>query len=105
VPYLEAALLLRAEPGTAWDTAALARHLYVGQRDATELLQALRSAGLAVTAGDAGFRYTGDAELRRLLDGVAHAYAANLFEVTELIHAKLDKRARVFADAFKLRKD
>jgi len=105
VPYLEAALLLRAEPTASWDATGLARRLYVRQRDAAELLQTLRSAGLVMPAGGAAFRYTDDAELRKLMDAVAHAYAANLLEVTDLIHAKLDKRARVFADAFKLRKD
>jgi hypothetical protein len=105
VPFLEAALLLRAEPESEWDAATLARRLYVRQRDAEELLAALRTAHLALPAGETTCRYTRDPELRKTLDAVANAYAANLFEVTELIHSKMDKRARVFADAFKLRKD
>jgi hypothetical protein len=105
VPFLEAALLLRAEPQTDWDAAKLARRLYARQREAELLLAGLHTAQLAVPSGNEAFRYTADPERRRLMDAVTQAYATNLLEVTELIHSKIDKRARVFADAFKLRKD
>ncbi len=105
IPYLEAALLLRSEPGAQWESARLSERLYIGSRDGQALLSALASSGLAVALGTSQFRYTDDPQLRQLLDAVAEAYAGNLLAVTELIHARVDRRARVFADAFKLRKD
>lgn len=108
VPYLEAVLLLRAEPDTAWDAPRLARRLYVPERQAAELLQALRTSAIAQPApgSDAGVRYRPETpELAELLEGVARAYAVNLMGVTDLIHSRVDKRAQQFADAFRWRKD
>jgi hypothetical protein len=106
VPYLEAALLLRSDPARTWDGAELAARLYVPAREAGDLLQALAAAGIAQPAGGVpAFRYTEEAGLRSLLDRVADTYARHLLVVTDLLHAKHDKRARQFADAFRLKKD
>ncbi len=112
VPYLEAILLLRSDPGTAWDVPRMAARLYVPERQAAELLAGLAAAGIAVGAvgedeGDTTrFHYApAAAGLRERLDALAQAYAANLVEVTDLIHSRADKRAQQFADAFRLRKD
>jgi len=108
VPYLEAILLLRSEPGTAWDAQLVARRLYVGDRQAAELLQQLAAAGIAQQADNpAGpYRYQpATAELEARLGQLADAYATNLVAVTDLIHSRIDKRAHQFADAFRLRKD
>ncbi|MRD47517.1 hypothetical protein [Caenimonas koreensis] len=105
VPYLEAALLLRAEPTQEWDAAKLAQRLYIKPREAADLLHTLQNSLVAMPVAErTACRYTADPVLAKMLDAVAQAYASNLFEVTDLIHTKLDKRARVFADAFKLRK-
>ena len=48
IPYLEAVLLLRTVPGGGWDVPLVARRLYVGEKQAGELLAALAAAGLAV---------------------------------------------------------
>jgi hypothetical protein len=106
VPYLEAVLLLRAEPGQPWDAARLARRLYVPDRTAGDLLELLRTGGVA-TADPAvpAVRYAPAPELALLLDGVALAYAADLLAVTDLIHSRIDKRAQQFADAFRFRKE
>jgi DNA-binding IclR family transcriptional regulator len=104
VPYLEAVLLLRAEPDRSWDAGHLARRLYVAERNATELLAQLRDSGIVALDGDA-VRYAPAAELAGLLDQVAHAYATDLVGVSSLIHSRIDRRARQFADAFRFRKD
>lgn len=108
VPYLEAILLLRTEPTTGWDAPRVARRLYIGERQAAELLQSLADAGIA-QAGDAAeglFRYhPATPELALRLGQLAQAYAANLVGVTALIHSRIDKRAQQFADAFRLRKE
>lgn len=106
VPFLEAVLLLRDNPGTDWDAPRLARRLYVGERIAVELLEQLAGAGIAASApGGSGAHYAPPPELGALLDSVAAAYAADLVAVTDLIHSRIDKRAQQFADAFRFRKE
>jgi hypothetical protein len=106
VPYLEAVLLLRAEPQKAWDGQQLARRLYVPERTGMELVAQLRSSGVAEAAGAEGWlRYAPTGELADLLDRVAQAYASDLVTVTGLIHSRIDRRAQQFADAFRFRKE
>jgi hypothetical protein len=105
VPYLEAVLLLRAQPGTRWDAATLARRLYVPERTGTELIAQLQKSGLAAAAGDDAVRYAPQPEQAALVDRMADAYAADLVTVTGLIHSRIDRRAQQFADAFRFRKE
>ncbi|MBE7367880.1 hypothetical protein [Ramlibacter pallidus] len=106
VPYLEAVLLLRAEPARAWDAAQLARRLYVPERNGVELIGLLKSSSIAQPVGDtSSVRYAPSAELGELLDRVAQAYASDLVAVTDLIHSRIDRRAQQFADAFRFRKE
>ena len=65
----------------------LSEKLYIGLRDGEALLSELASSGLAVAVGTSRFHYTDDPQLRQLLDADAEAYAGNLLDVTELIHA------------------
>ncbi|HSV36569.1 MAG TPA: hypothetical protein VLI46_13485 [Ramlibacter sp.] len=108
VPYLEAILLLRSDPGASWDASRVARRLYLAEQKAAELLQALAAAGVAGEVGEAPgcfqFRPV-TAELAGMLDRVAQAYTTHLLGVTDLIHSRIDKRAQQFADAFRWRKD
>ena len=103
VPYLEAMLLLRGQPHAAWDTAALARRLYIPQQTAEELLRQLAEAGFVADVS-AGACYRPPEELAGLVDQIAKLYAEELVAVTELIHTRQERRARQFADAFRLRK-
>lgn len=108
VPYLEAILLLRTEPDAAWEVRRVAGRLYVGEKQAAELLAALTEAGIAAHEAQeeaALFRFSPvTVELRELLDVLAQTYSVNLVGVTDLIHSRIDKRAQQFADAFRLRK-
>lgn len=104
VPFLEAVLLLRSDPGANWDATSLARRLYVPERTATELLSQLRESGIAQD-GRGTIRYAPATELAELLDRVAHAYASDLVGVSSLIHSRIDRRAQQFADAFRFRKE
>lgn len=108
VPYLEAVLLLRAEAERNWHASQIAQRLYLPEPVAAELLAALASAGIAQTVPQEPqrFRYEpATAQLRAMLDAVAAAYSADLVAVSDLIHSRVDKRARQFADAFRWRKD
>jgi hypothetical protein len=102
IPYLEALLILKAGPAQAWDAAQLARRLYVSDAVAAGLLAELQAAGVA--ARGTGWHYAAAAELAAMLDQVEHCYATHLVEMTALIHAGNDKRARQFADAFRWKK-
>jgi len=107
VPFLEALLLMRADPDQPWRRDTLARRLYVREKTAEDLLADLCTARIAVPCGDAGaYRYApADAGMRERIDRLADAYATHLVEVTHLIHSSLDRKAQQFADAFKWRKD
>jgi hypothetical protein len=105
VPFLEALLLLRAEPMQQWQTDSLARRLYIRDKTAESLLDNLCTAGMARRSGP-GYQYQPSSEsLRARIDQLADLYARHLVEVTLLIHSSLDRKAQQFADAFKWRKD
>lgn len=97
-------LLLRAEPGIAWDAPTLARRLYVPQNRAADVLQQLAEAGFVASEAD-GYRWRPEPEAAERVSQLAAVYAENLLGVTELIHSREDRRARQFADAFRWRRD
>ena len=109
VPFLEALLLMRADPAQPWRRESLARRLYVREKVADGLLHELCLAGMAVrsAAPDAdSYRYQpAEDGLRERIDRLAELYATHLVDVTLLIHSSLDRKAQQFADAFKWRKD
>jgi hypothetical protein len=108
VPFLEALLLLRASPDEDWNSARVARRLYLADKAAAELLAELHAAHLtSISPQDATlFRYNPNSnELRQMIDRLADTYSKHLVAVANLIHSKTSKKAQRFADAFKLRKD
>jgi len=109
VPFLEALLLLRADPGCEWDGAMLAGRLYIGDRVARDLLDALCTAGMAAPCADPAQERVCyapvSAALRQRIDELAEVYARQLVDITHLIHSSLERKAQQFADAFRLRKD
>lgn len=109
VPFLEALLLLRANPTQQWHAASLAGRLYVRERTAQALLEELSRAGMVAPceppAHDCYQYQPSSPQLRERIDALADLYSRHLVEVTVLIHSSLDRKAQQFADAFKLRKD
>jgi len=108
VPFLEALLLMRADPEQCWSRDTLARRLYVRDKVAEGLLAELCFAGIAApspTDPDAYCYHPREELLRGRIDGLADLYSTHLVEVTHLIHSSLDRKAQQFADAFKWRKD
>jgi hypothetical protein len=107
VPHLEALLLVREERAREWDSATLARRLYVDLSTAENLLGSMLAAGL-LAEGSAPGRYRwapASPELARMIDRLAEVYAKRLVEVTNLIHSEVQKKAQRFSDAFRWRKD
>jgi hypothetical protein len=108
VPYLEALLLLRADPRQQWDCGQLARRLYLSEKNAAQLLAALHEAQVLGMSADAeaNFHYhPATPELDAMIQRVGQAYSGHLVEITNLIHSATGKKAQHFADAFKWRKD
>jgi hypothetical protein len=109
VPFLEALLLLRADPAQQWHSDTLARRLYIREKMAQALLEDLCTAGMAAPCEPTAvqcYRYLPSSEtLRARIDQLADLYSKHLVEVTLLIHSSLDRKAQQFADAFKWRKD
>lgn len=109
VPFLEALLLLRADPSQQWESAMLASRLYIRERVAGELLSDLCTAGIARPCEPPAqhcFSYGPATEaLRERIDALADVYAKQLVDVTHLIHSGLERKAQQFADAFRWRKD
>jgi hypothetical protein len=105
VPFLEALLLMRAEPG-GWEAAKLAQRLYMPAAGAEDLLSQLAEAGFAASDLPAqDWRWEPDPEIAAVVDSLAIVYAENLIGITELIHSRQDRRAQQFADAFRWRKE
>lgn len=109
VPFLEALLLLRADPSQQWESVMLASRLYTRDRVAHALLEDLCTAGFVQPCEAPAthcYRYQPANEtLSERIDALADVYARQLVDVTNLIHSTLDRKAQQFADAFRLRKD
>ena len=105
VPFLEALLLLRSAAQSGWTAGELARRLYVPEPTALDLLDRLHEAGFAERDGPDRYRYAAAPALAAIVERLEHCYATRLVEVTALIHAKIDKRAQQFADAFRWKKE
>lgn len=110
VPFLEALLLMRADPARHWHRHPLAERLYVSERAAEALLAELSAAGIAQRCGESASAQAycyrpARPELAARIELLADLYATHLVEVTLLIHSSIDRKAQQFADAFKWRKD
>ena len=107
VPHLEAVLLLRSGAESPWYVPEVARRLYMPEKAAAELLADLHASGILERDESTGsYRYEPPSEeLRQIIEQLSEAYSKNLIGVTDLIHAKTGKKARIFADAFKWRKE
>ena len=103
VPYLEALLILRIQPERTWDATDIAPKLYLNQATAQTLLDELHKNGVLRVDDQVPdkFRYQPKTpEMARIIGELAEVYPNNLIEITHLIHAKLNKKAHKFANAF-----
>ena len=108
VPYVEAMLIFMSRPETPIETREIARRLYIREPAAVDIVAQLHAALIVEPAapGPAGHRFApASPELADMLSRVAAFYSKDLIGVTDLIHSRTSRKAQVFADAFKLRKD
>jgi hypothetical protein len=106
IAHLEALLLLFNGTETPWERDAVARRLYISTDSASQILERLRSLGLAVDSGANAYRFPDDPALVDHVREVAGFYATHLIAVTAPIHGKAaPSRIGEFAKAFVFRRE
>jgi hypothetical protein len=108
VEQLEILLLLHRRPETEWDAASLATELRTSERSAAARLADLATRGFAGVRDDRGtarYRYGPPNGLRRDVELLANAYAERRYTIIDLIFSKPIENLKVYADAFRFRKD
>ena len=108
IPHLEALLLLRDTTIPAWNAEILAQRLYIGTRQAADLITALHNSGFLVPIDGSPGNYCyqpSHPSLRVIVDQLAQAYREDLIGITNLVHSASSKKVQQFADAFKWRRD
>ncbi|MGE5648937.1 MAG: hypothetical protein ACM34A_01960 [Bacillota bacterium] len=95
VSFLEALLQLRAAEAEEWGREQLAKKIYVDEKAAAGLLDALCAAGFAERmAGMPTYRYQPQSnELRQKIDKLAATYSRQLVGISRLIHANSGSRS------------
>lgn len=101
---MEALLLVRRETSRRWESATLARRLYIPASEAENVLGRLHARGL-VSRDQGTYAFAPEADPEGLVARIAAMYAEQLIPITNLIHSKAASRVQQFADAFKLKKD
>lgn len=109
VEQLEILLLLREHEGEDWSVRRVSDELRSSEASVGERLNALRESGLVRESerhSDVAFGYAPrTARLRRATDLLADAYSQRRYTVIDLIFSKPIDKLRVYADAFRFRKD
>lgn len=105
IPELEALLLLRQTREQSWSADEAGQRLYVSPAVAAHILSAMTERGLFKRVLG---RYQYGPETNELDASVAllaECYSKQLIAVTNIVHAKPSAGVRLFAEAFRLRKD
>lgn len=108
VEQLEILLLLRRRSDRPWDAASIAEELRTSEGSAAKRLSDLRAGGLVEETSESGrgFRYAPASQWKRsAVDQLADLYAESPYRVIDMIFAKPIANLRVYADAFRYRKD
>lgn len=105
IPELEALLLLRQNREQSWSPEEAGQRLYVSPTVATHILSALTERGLFARV-HGRYQYAPESSaLENSVALLAEAYSKQLIAVTNIVHAKPSASVRLFAQAFRLRKD
>lgn len=105
IPELEAVLLLRQHRDQSWSVEEAGQRLYVSSTVAGHILAVLCDRGLLART-DLGFQYApATPELEASVTLLANTYSKHLIAVTNIVHAKPSASVRLFAQAFRLRKE
>lgn len=108
VEQLEILLLLRSRGEQDWSATEVSDQIRTGPDSAAARLEDLRSRGLIAASGGSQPRYRYQPrtpELERAVTALAAAYGELRYTVINQIFSKPLDKIRVFADAFRFRKD
>jgi hypothetical protein len=108
VAQLEMLLLLRTNPTESWSADQLARELRVEPQWASVQLQQLCDSGLAERQSQPvpSYRYKPSTPaLNDEVTALSRAYLIHRVSIIEAIYSKPSGSIRVFADAFRIKKD
>lgn len=99
-------LLLRRYRARPWDAGAVTRELRISTLVTANSLAALMAAGLVIEQPEGNYYYRpARPELCETVDRLAAAYGKYPFAVTQAIFRAPNERFRLFANAFRIRKD
>lgn len=104
---LEVLLLLARDPARCWDAPGVAAEMRTSLPSVEGRLRDLERRGLlAPVDGTARFRYApATPDLESAVTKLAEAYVNHRYSIIELIFSKPMDHIRVFADAFRIRKE
>ena len=105
IPELEAVLLLRQHRDQSWSAEEAGQRLYLSPAVAAHVLDILTSRGFLAHSLQR-FQYAPETpELDAEVTLLANTYSKQLIAVTNIVHAKPSAGVRLFAQAFRFRKD
>lgn len=103
---VEVLLLLRRDAARSWRAEDLTRELRSSLLIVADALMSFKKLGLVDEDADRLYRYRpATPELDGLVDELARAYAEAPVAVTEAIFSAPDRKLRLLADAFRLKKE
>lgn len=103
---LELLLLLRTQRARSWSPEELVRDLRASVLIVMDALESSQKSGLVSKSGSDQYQYWPlTPELDQLVTEVAAAYASSPAAVIEAILSSPSSSVRIFADAFKIKKD
>ncbi|MFO7178436.1 MAG: hypothetical protein DIU78_007040 [Pseudomonadota bacterium] len=109
VEQLEVLLLLREHADREWSASAVSEEIRTSERSAAARLADLRTRGFLTSREDAGvtlYRFDPLTDtLRRAVASLSQVYRERRYTIIDLIFSKPIDRLRVYADAFRIRKD
>lgn len=106
VTALEVLLMLHLEPSRAWGADALAVQLRGNATAVATHLQFFVEAGFAAKVDADTYRYNAqETGMHALIEELAQVYRERPVALVELIYSEPQRKLRILADAFKIKKD
>lgn len=108
IEQLEVLLLLHAQPQRFWTAEEVANELRIDASSAKDRLQNLHQLNLLSPSSDSASSYQyapSPHQVGQIIDELANVYAIRRVSVIQFIFSQPIDRIRVFADAFRLKKD
>ena len=104
---MQVLFVLHDQQNRTWSSQEITADLGLDEAAVSGALVRLRQRGLLAVemADDAKYRYAASGDLAEAVDQLRQCYRTRPLELAALIAARPQQRLRLFADAFRLRKD